>query len=226
MRKTFDKTIPLNFNTASLENPDVFYYEAFRKLMMGLCITTPGKIVEYDRNSHRARVQPMIKTVYANGYEEVPQPITVEVARMCAGGFVIDFPIKAGDTGWFISSDRDVTEIKMTGEIGTPSSAELHSFKRGFWIPDTWGEQEITDDNCLVIQSVDGLQKITVGNGNISIIAPTVTVKGETTIDGNTTITGNLVVDGTTTTSESIVLDSHVHTGNLGTSTSGPLNPQ
>lgn len=211
---------PLNFNPSGMENPDVFYYEMMRIAMSKLCITAPGKVLEYDRTTHRARIQPLLKIRYSNDETRDAQPITVDVMRFCAGGFLIDFPIKAGDTGWFVSSDKDVTRIKETGETNLPSSAETHSFKRGFWIPDNWQDTEVSDDG-LVLQSVDGTQKVVVKKDGVDITGTAITINGPTTINGT------LTMKDTITMANEVVLDTHVHTCTAPDSPSGgPLNAQ
>lgn len=182
------RVTPIDFNPSSLGNAEVFFYEMLRIALSKLCITAPGRIIEYDRTTHRAVIQPLTKLMYSDGSTDAEEPFTVDIMRMCAGGFIIDLPIKAGDTGWLISSDKDVTLIKRTGEISNPSSVETHSFKRGFWIPDSWNDLPISDDGRLVIQTTDGSQKISIGQKDIKVFSSNTTINttGDCTINTGT----------------------------------------
>lgn len=130
----------------------------------------PAMILEYDRNTHKAMVQPLIriKTEENNQYRFIDRPPIkdITIRNIFTGGFNIDFPLNKGDTGWLIAADRDTTmakernanidESKNAG-LQEPVTDGMHLYQFGFFLPDNWCKsvvpQEYRDD--LVISSVN-----------------------------------------------------------------------
>lgn len=67
----------------------------------------------------------------------------------------------------------------------------MHSFEDGRFIPDIFGAytHDSADDGKMVIQSVDGSVKMTLGSGEIDIVAASVKING---IDFNSHYHGNV----------------------------------
>ena len=135
-----------------------------RALLKSLSICFPASILSYDRESHIAEVQPLVKQGRFDGKwkYEVRKSYKVSVLAIQQGGFTMDVPLFRGDTGWVISSDRDTTLLKQEGaytasvlekdrseeEVSAaypqkPSTLVLHDLASGFFIPDNWGRFEI-----------------------------------------------------------------------------------
>jgi len=213
---------PSDIDTSAFNNPELFHKRLKDNLLDRVCVSMPCKIVSYDRVKHLATVKPLLNFKYANGptieYDVIPD---VEILRMMAGGFLIDLPLNAGDTGWLIAVDRDSLDVKERSNNALPRSTLVNSYKSGYWIPDQWGSESKlqisgVDANRLVIQSKDGTQKISVGASDIHITASVVNITAPTTnISGNVNIGGKLdVVGKIKETTANVTLSTHTHKEN------------
>jgi hypothetical protein len=131
-----------------------------------------------------------------------------------AGGFLIDFPIKKGDTGWLFAVDRDCYQVKQLSKPSLPSNSQVNCYKTGFWIPDQWGSEEKlgvenVDDGRLIIMSKDGSQKISIGNEDIKIYGTSISIYGDVNIDGDLNVTGKIKE-----VNANITLSTHTHKEN------------
>lgn len=207
-----------NIDTTSFQNQEMFYEELKYNFISGIHVSIPCKIISYDRDVHLATVQVMYLYELVNGKTIVgPEIKNIELIRIMAGGFLIDFPIKAGDTGWLLAVDRDCYDIKRESSQRKPASSDINGYKTGFWIPDQWGSDTKlgisgVDANRLTIQSKDGTQKVSIGASDISITATTLYV------NGNLEVTGKIKESGT-----NVTLGTHTHTSSQsGSPTSAP----
>lgn len=212
-------------------------YLAFLKIMRNhdlnfeCCI--PVTVIEYNRANNIVTAQGAINHIsFAN--ESIPRvPFKVPCFNPCGNGIGINFPIKAGDTGWVIGADVDTELFMQSLKTADPNTGRLHCFAFGFFIPDKIKGFQIAEEDAdaLVIQTLDGKTKITLKNGNVTVLsADTVNVQctnanvnasqlnltAESTVTGNITVTGNLTVNGTiTATTDTLVgsvsLKSHIH---------------
>lgn len=168
-----------------------------RKLMLDLQCVLPAAIVSYDRSTHIAIVQPLLKQCDIQGKEFSRPYMKVTVIRHYAGRYLIDFPLDVGDTGWVVACDRETSLIKQynpddNGEMkgmNIPGTGETHMYHFGYFIPDRWGDKYNTDnehnaqlskgdidENRLVIQSADGTQKISIGQCDIKVYSTNTTI--------------------------------------------------
>ena len=148
----------------------------------------PAIVRSYDRKTGIATVQPIVTYVVdtKEGEKLIPRgTYDVSVIRFAHGGFVIDAPLFAGDTGWLIAADRNAKDAKEANSkilnadqddenpsnegFKRPTDDSLRSFSWGFFIPDTWGDTELTKNDGLVIKDVDEKNVITLNDGAIEI---------------------------------------------------------
>ena len=132
-------------------------------MMRSLQICFPACVYSYNRKKHTVEVMPLVKQAFYNGRWHFlrRKPFEVAIRNIQCGGFTIDFPVYVGDTGWVFSSDRDTLLLKETGALTNsvlegdrpipivedeyqqvPYEPILHTFSRGFFIPDNWGKWE------------------------------------------------------------------------------------
>lgn len=228
-----------NLNQTALENPQEFFDCVVDRCKERINVMLPCCIEKYDRSKHIADLRILFNWKMADGSVVdgcVLYDITIR--RLLAGGFLIDFPIAVGDTGWIFACDRDAYDSKVESKPRLPPTPYCNSFASGFWIPDQWGSDTKlgisgVDSNRLVIQSKDGTQKISVGTSDIHITATTLNVTGNVVINGNTQMNGTLNTSGLITAqsdiqnggSGGITLATHVHTSSqAGTDTSAGKN--
>lgn len=177
----------------------------------------PAVVIAYDRARNRATVQPLIMMGATDGSKvRRAQIAEVPVLNMGGGGFVLSFPITAGDLGWIKASDRDLSLFLQGLREEWPNTTRAHSFQDGLFIPDVmraW-TLDAEDAERVVLQAVDGSARIAIEPGSIHLTAATL-VKVDAP---DAHFTGDVQVDGTVTATVDVVggaksLKSHKHTG-------------
>lgn len=180
-------------------------------------VTMPCKILSYDRSTHVANVRVMFNWELPDGSVMNGCDINgITLRRMFAGGFLIDFPINEGDTGWIIATDRDATTVKTNRIPSLPASPFCNSYASGFFIPDQWGSNDdlginIADEGRLVVQNADGTQKISIGTGDIKVYGTKIELHGPTEIDGTLDVSGLITANGDVVNADNIKLGTHHH---------------
>lgn len=132
--------------------------------LRNLSICFPASVVSYDRQTHKAEVQPLIKQGYYNKeWKYINRgTIMVSVRAIQHGGFTFDVPVFTGDTGWVFASDRDTALLKQEGALTNsvlsesrkweivndsysqiPNTMATHDLTHGVFIPDNWGTWEM-----------------------------------------------------------------------------------
>lgn len=195
----------------------------------------PAIVVAYDRKSNIATVKPAIHIVRTDGVTKARNPLTkISVLSLGGGNFMINFPVSAGDLGWIVAGDRDISLYKDALAEQPPNSSRIRNFADGLFIPDVMRKYTIAaeDAAAMVIQSLDGATKISLRDDNIKIATkskllvdvPESQFTGNITVDKNLTVTGKTQVNGgftaasgnpcslpTDTTVDGINVKSHGH---------------
>ena len=184
-----------------------FFQTLFRLKEVDKQGVIPAIVRSYDRKTGIATVQPIVTYVVdtKEGEKLIPRSTyDVSVIRFAHGGFIIDAPLFAGDTGWLIAADRNAKDAKEANSkilnvdqddenpsnegFKRPTDDSLRSFSWGFFIPDTWGDTELTKNDGLVIKDVDEKNVIALndvaieikrGDNIISISDDGITIKNE-----------------------------------------------
>lgn len=181
---------------------------AFERMMMKTDGMLPARVIQYDRDKNRVQVQMLITMITTNG-EQVPRPqvASLPVLLMGGGGFLLSFPIKTGDLGWVMASDRDISLFLQNYNQSPPNSERVKSFSDGLFIPDTMTNYQINsaESDSFVIQSLDGQTIISVGDDEIKIESPAkISIKAPSvdidlgspgnimTVNGSITATGSI----------------------------------
>lgn len=145
------------------------------KFLQGVDDMLPAKVIAYDRETNRASVQPLIVVVTTDD-KQVPRAVvpSIQVLQIGAGGFVLSFPVKPGDLGWIKANDRDISLFKQSLKQEQPNTQRKHSFEDAIFIPDTM-LRSVTinpeDAENVVLQSIDGTQRIAIWPNKIKITA-------------------------------------------------------
>lgn len=189
-----------------------------RKMMQGVDSMLPAKVLAYDRANNVATVQPLIAVLTTSG-ERVTraQVARVPVLALGGGGFVINFPLKAGDLGWIEASDRDISLYMQSFGESQPNTLRMHSFEDGRFIPDMMKAFDLGDvaDDAMTIQSADGAVRIEISPAKLKLVAPEIEVVGPATFRDLATFEDDTITNG-------IRFSTHKHTGvQTGGGTSG-----
>lgn len=192
---------------------------AFRKLMQGVDGMLPARVLAYDRERNVATVQPLVAVLTTAG-QAVPraQVAEVPVVALGGGGFVMHFPLRAGDLGWIEASDRDISLFTQALAEAPPNTHRLHNFADGRFIPDSFRQFEAgaVGSDAMAIQSLDGSVRVELSPGRLLLVAPDVTVDTPmASFTGDVTVAGEATIGG-------IDFSTHKHLGvTPGTGTSG-----
>lgn len=158
---------------------------AIKNAMMNMDGVLPAIVVSYDRAINRAQVQPTIKMVNTNGQNiSRAQIASVPVYQYGGGGFMLNFPIKTGSTGWILACDNDISQFLQTYSNSAPNTYRKNSFSDGVFFPDAMIGYLVAseDSDNAVLQNLDGTVKISLGLDTIKIEAPNIEMNATTQI--------------------------------------------
>lgn len=179
----------------------------------------PATVIAADAKREYATVQPLIMVLGTNGSTTSRAQIAkVPIFNAGAGGFVLSFPIKPGDLGWIIASDRDISLYLQSNKEAPPNTGRLHTFNDGLFVPDAARQWVLADEDAdnAVWQSLDGVTKVALGADKITITHPTLV---EVHCPLVHVIGGDVKADG-------ISLKTHTHSGvTTGSGDTGPPVP-
>jgi hypothetical protein len=93
----------------------------------------PGIIKSFDATTQTASVQPCIHRFFrGDGFKELPRLFDVPVVFPRGGGFVLTFPIAAGDECLLIFSERAIDNWHAKGGTQPPSEFRTHDLSDAF----------------------------------------------------------------------------------------------
>lgn len=204
-----DGTLPGTFNTV------------LTKFQQRLASQLPAIVLAYDRTRNVATVRPMVPMLTTEGQAVQRATVAeVPVLALAGGGYVLSFPVKAGDLGWIEASDRDISLFMQHMSEAAPNTLRLHSFEDSRFIPDAFRSYSIQGEDAdrVVLQALDGSTRVALGPGIVKITAPTgveiVTPLAKFSADVE--VAGDVVASG-------ISLVNHIHGGvQPGSGNSGP----
>lgn len=139
----------------------------------------PAQVISYDRTTGFAEVQPLIMMVSTAGEQVSRAPVaSVPVLQIGGGGFILSFPIIAGDLGWIKANDRDISNFTANFSEVRPNTARKHSFSDAMFIPHVMKDFSISSDDAaaVVLQSTDGSVLIALSADRLKLTAPTVEI--------------------------------------------------
>lgn len=201
----------------------------------------PAKIVSFNPENQTAVIECVIHNVLSEDESGVPLPpledVPVQFPR--SSGFDITYPLKPGDEGIAIISDRCIDGWWSTGNSDKPMMIRSHDLSDAMFIPGINSVGKATsnfDTDALAIRSKDGSQYIKLfENGNIEMDGTQLTVKcpaifeqlvtyqngisGTAGSNGNN-MAGGFNVTGGDITADKISLKYHGHIDSIGGKTS------
>lgn len=223
-------------NPANSDSLAGAFREIMGKFLAGVDDMLPAVVLEYDRETNRATVRPLVQILKTDNTLETRAEIaSVPVLNIGGGNAVLSFNILPGDLGWIKANDRDISLFLQneTGADVAPATLRKHEFSDSVFIPDQFRKWTLdeADSEAVVLQTLDSLSRISIGpegvritSDNIVVIeAPNTVIIGNVLNFGNWTTFGSIV--GTVAiTSVGVVLATHVHTGVTtgGSNTGGP----
>ena len=165
---------PPSANPADEGNLTGLLRVAMGKTLQGLDTMLPARVVAYDRATNRATVQPLIMMGTTDGQRvSRAQVASVPVFQYAGGGFVLSFPIAAGDLGWIKASDRDISLFLQSLGEEWPNTVRSRSFSDGVFFPDRLRAFTLDggDTDRVVLQTDDGTTRVSVGAADVKVTA-------------------------------------------------------
>lgn len=178
----------------------------------------PALIVSFDAAKRTCVAQPTIQMQFCDEKDKLqwitlPVLPDVPVQFPGGGGFVLTFPLKAGDEGIVIFASRCIDHWWEHGEVQQQAEFRMHDLSDAFFIPTVRSVPNVeagisTADAMLRAIDPAGPQ-VTLKADNsvlvkapalVTVTAPTVTINGNVVINGNLTTNGNITTGGPGTT--------------------------
>lgn len=134
-----------------------------------------ARVKAFDASTRTATVTPVIKQRYVNGDREEIQPLPrVPVGYPGGGGFLMSFPLQAGDHVFVSFSERSIDEWKAHGNKGIePQSLRRFDLSDGVIVATLeapGATSPVSGDNMIVGEaSVAGAKVTFYGNGKLTI---------------------------------------------------------
>lgn len=160
--------------------------QQIKSALMDVHTSMPGIIISFDPVTRTASVQPAIQRVFLNDKgEESPQNLPpcedVPVHFPSGGGYVLTFPVKAGDHCLLVFSERCIDNWFVSGGTAPPDDFRQHDLSDAFALvgfspqsssDEVWmdGVELKNDDASVRISPTEikhkvGEDEMTLGNG-------------------------------------------------------------
>ena len=170
------------------------------------------RVEKFDPAAMRVDVQPLSKALDAGVYRTQPQILSVPVALVRGGGFVLRPCYKAGDVGVLLYIDHAIDRIAASGEESEPNTERNHSDEDavfiGAFVPSS-NPLSGLPDNCLVMATEGGGIYVAVKQDKVEI-------KGDVEVQGKVKVRDDVIA-------KTISLVNHKHTDSRNGNTSAPL---
>ncbi len=186
--------------------------EVLGKFLAGVDDMLPAVVIDYDRTENRATVRPLIRILKTdNTLTDRAEVASVPVLNLGGGSIVLSFNIVSGDLGWIKASDRDISLFLQSesDEDVAPNTLRKHNFSDSLFIPDQFRNWTLDpeDDESAVLQTVDGLQRISIGATGVRLTSDNLIRLDApvTTIIGDIFHVGNMVTFGSHTVGVDVI---------------------
>ena len=174
----------------SRQSPKRAYEDAKdQAVAAGFCVADIVKVISFDEEAMTVDVQPITRFPDEDGFQPKPQVLSVPVAMVYGGGFVIRPVYKAGDIGAVLYLDRDSDAAISGGAMADPGTERLHSGDDAVFMGGIRaGGNTIAGlpSGALCLGRADG-------SVYLSISASGVEIKGNVKITGDLTTSGGTV---------------------------------
>lgn len=151
-------------------------------------------------------VNKLITEIDENGSQimEDYAPIT---AKVCYANNGISFPLKKGDCGIILFSDREIESWYINGEVNQLAYNRAHALTDAIFIAGLFAQP-----NVLNAQYIQDCLHIFYDTKGIKITSAGIEIDGDTIINGNLTVNGQITATGDII-SNGISLQNHIHSG-------------
>ena len=180
--------------------------------------------MSFDSSKQTVTLATQIKMKLADGKDaDIPALVDVPVSFPRGGGFAVTFPLKEGDEGIAIFSERCIDGWWQNGSASAPLDFRLHDLSDAMFIPGVCSVPRVIKNffnDGLSMQTFDGGTYIRIKDGTI-LIKGNIEHQGDTKQKGKHSSTGVISSD-TDVKSAGISGKSHKHPGDSGGTTGAP----
>lgn len=208
----------------TLATPETATDHQIQQNQLNLHTALPAKVVSFDPAKQTVSLAIQIKMQLVDGSgADIPLLLDVPVSFPRGGGFAVTFPLKAGDEGIAIFSERCIDGWWQNGSASTPLDFRLHDLSDAMFIPGICSVPKAIGGfftEGLSMQTLDGDTYIRIKSGSI-LIKGNIEHQGDTSQTGSHSSTGVISSD-TDVTAGGISGKTHKHTGDSGGKTGVP----
>lgn len=192
----------------------------------------PALIVSFDASKRTCVAQATIQMQFCDEKKKtqwltLPVIPDVPVQFPGGGGFVMTFPLKAGDEGILIFASRCIDHWWEHGEVQQQAELRMHDLSDAFFIPTVRSvpnvEASISTTDVMLRALDPAGPQVTLKADNtvlvkapasVAVTAPTITLNGNVTVNGNlTTGAGSTIGLNGTVSMNGEAYNAHRHTG-------------
>jgi len=193
-----DESIKLERNKATIANFEDVSHSAIDSALKDTHTCLPGIIHSFNPATQTAEVQPAIKRIFnETGAVNLPMCVDVPVIFPGGGGFMLTFPVVAGDECVLVFSERCIDGWAMDGEISEPEDYRQHDLSDAFAFVGVNSQPKKLASfatNGAEIRNRAGTVKLNLSSSGI-------------------TITGNLTINGQVSANGHRIDETHKHSG-------------
>lgn len=181
---------------------------------MDIHTALPGIIQSFDAARMTCSVQPSVRgaIVQPNGQAvAVDMPLLVDcpVVFPGGGGYILTYPLKAGDECLVVFSERCIDAWWQSGGVQAAAEYRLHDLSDGFVIPGPRSQPhvvtggvgmtgaELRTDSGTTVLRLKGNQVELIAPGGVTVTTPLLTLNGDMRITGDMTSGGKSYLNHT-----------------------------
>jgi hypothetical protein len=172
-----DLTTKLQELDAAVDDDEAALNAALDAQRLNLHTSMPGTVTSYDPGTQTVQVQPGIQRLFrGQGAVDLPKLVDVPVFFPRGGGFVLSFPVQAGDECLLVFSERAIDFWWKNGGSQLPSELRTHDLSDAFafvGFSSNPGVAKVSpglDPSAVELRSLDGQAKIQIdGSQNITV---------------------------------------------------------
>jgi hypothetical protein len=128
-----DLTTQLQEIDAACDDEEAALNAALEADRVNLHTSMPGTVTSYDPSTQTVQVQPGIQRIFRDkGAVDLPKLVDVPVYFPRGGGFVLSFPVAAGDECLLVFSERAIDFWWKNGGSQLPSELRTHDLSDAF----------------------------------------------------------------------------------------------
>lgn len=208
----------------TLATPETATDHQIQQNQLNLHTALPAKVVSFDPSKQTVTLAVQIKMQLSDGgVADIPPLLDVPVSFPRGGGFAVTFPLKAGDEGMAIFSERCIDGWWQNGSASAPLDFRLHDLSDAMFIPGICSVPKAISGfftDGLSMQTLDGSTYIRIQNGSI-LIKGDIKHQGDTSQTGSHSSTGVISSD-TDVKAGGVSGKTHKHQGDSGGTTGEP----